>query len=195
MKEKFIECEEEDCHIEKIHIWEELGWQGIKALMDALIQIDYKHPFSLRLWKTYCEDEGVRHVCHWLALNKSVRFLELLENRITWLGCEFIGKILHPKANSPIHTLKLDHNDIGDRGVKALATGLSMNPTLQCLSLTYCNITHEGAWPLFEILIYTKSQLKELNLAGNALKNEGLPIIMRGLQVNKELVYISLEDN
>jgi len=26
MKEKFIECEEEDCHIDKIHIWEELGW-------------------------------------------------------------------------------------------------------------------------------------------------------------------------
>ena len=82
----------------KIHLWEELGWQGVKALMDALIQIDYKHTFSLRLWKTYCEDEGVRHICYWLAMNKSVRFLELLSNRITALGCEFIGRVLEPKV-------------------------------------------------------------------------------------------------
>lgn len=90
----FAEAEDEDEDITKIHLWEELGWQGIKALMDALIQIDYKHCFSLRLWKTYCEDEGVRHVCRWLAMNKTVRFLELLENRISWLGCEFIGTIM-----------------------------------------------------------------------------------------------------
>lgn len=137
--------------------------------MDALIQIDYKHTFSLRLWKTYCEDEGVRHVCRWLAMNKTVRFLELLENRITWLGCEFIGQIMHPKTNSPIHTLKLDHNDIGAKGVEALAKGLCMNQTINSLSLTYCNINYEGARPIFEILIYTKSNLKELNLTGNHL--------------------------
>ncbi len=82
--------------------------------MDALKQIDYKHCFSLRLWKTYCEDQGVRSVCEWLINNKSVRFLELLENRFGPLGCEHIGKLMHPKAQSPIHTLKLDHNDIGD---------------------------------------------------------------------------------
>jgi Ran GTPase-activating protein (RanGAP) involved in mRNA processing and transport len=67
LKEKFAECEEDSVDLTKIHLWEELGWQGVKALMDALIHIDYKHTFSLRLWKTYCEDEGVRHICYWLA--------------------------------------------------------------------------------------------------------------------------------
>lgn len=47
MREKFAEAEDEDEDITKIHLWEELGWQGVKALMDALIQIDYKHTFSL----------------------------------------------------------------------------------------------------------------------------------------------------
>jgi len=28
---------------------------------------------------------------------------------------------MHPKTQSPIHTLKLDHNDIGAKGVQALA--------------------------------------------------------------------------
>jgi len=78
-------------------------------------------------------------------MNKTVRFLELLENRITWLGCEFIGTIMHPKTQSAIHTLKLDHNDIGAKGVEALAKGLSMNQTINSLSLTYCSINWEGA--------------------------------------------------
>ena len=145
MKGYFEAYEEDQEDIKKIHIWEELGWQGVKALMDALIQIKYKHTFSLRFWKTYCEDEGVRHICYFLAGNESVRFLELLENRITSLGCEFISKVLHPKNSSPIHTLKLDHNDIGAAGVRALAEGLSMNKTMEILSLTYCNIDYSGA--------------------------------------------------
>jgi hypothetical protein len=117
----------------------------------------YQHSFSLRLWKTFCEDEGVRAICQWLQTNKTIFFLELLDNRITPLGCEFIGRILHPKTSSPIHTLKLDHNDIGAQGVKYLAEGISVNKTLKSLSLTYCNIDYKGARPLFEIVVYTKS--------------------------------------
>ena len=157
--------------------------------------LSYKHTFSLRLWKTYCEDEGVRHICYWLAKNKTVKFVELLENRITALGCEFIGKVLTPSNGSPIHTLKLDHNDIGAAGVRNLVNGISMSKTLNSLSLSYCNINHEGARPLFELLIYTKSDLQELDLTGNHLRNEGIPLIMKGIAVNKSLNKIILADN
>lgn len=118
-----------------------------------------------------------------------------MENRITALGCEFIGKVLHPKNTSPIHTLKLDHNDIGSKGLRNLVDGISMNKTLNNLSLTYCNIDHEGARPIFELLIYTKSDLKELNLTGNHLRNDGIPLVMKGLAVNKSLTKIYLADN
>jgi Ran GTPase-activating protein (RanGAP) involved in mRNA processing and transport len=84
-----------------------------------------------------------------------VKALELLDNKITHLGCEFLGNLMHPKSNGSIQILKLDHNDIGADGLKTLTNGLAINKTLTSLSLTYCNITAAGARPIFEILIYT----------------------------------------
>lgn len=182
--------------MEKVHLWEELGWQGVTALMMALKQVNYEHTTSIRLWKTYCEDEGVRKICEFLPVTNKVKFLELLENKITAHGCNFIGRVLAPSPDpSKIRTLKLDHNDIGSEGVRNLVVGLGQNKTMEILSLTYCNIDHEGARPLFEILIYTKSGLTDLNLTGNHLRNEGIPMIMKGLSVNKSLKKISLADN
>ena len=36
LKEKYEEFQEEGEPIQKFHIWEELGWAGIRAMMDAL---------------------------------------------------------------------------------------------------------------------------------------------------------------
>jgi Ran GTPase-activating protein (RanGAP) involved in mRNA processing and transport len=105
----------------------------------------------------------------------------LLDNKITPLGCEFIGRLMMPKTNSSIMVLKLDHNDIGAAGVRNLAEGLAVNKTLNSLSLTYCNIDKDGARPLFEILIYSQSKLEELILSGNHLRNEGVIIVLRGV--------------
>jgi hypothetical protein len=63
IKEKYDLFQEEEEVISKFHIWEEMGWAGVRALMDALRQVNYPHCKSIRLWKTYCEDEGVRAVC------------------------------------------------------------------------------------------------------------------------------------
>ena len=61
---------------------------------------------------------------------KGVTVLELLDNNITPLGCEFIGKLLHPRTNSSISILKLDHNDIGGKGMAALSEGIAINKQL-----------------------------------------------------------------
>jgi hypothetical protein len=61
--------------------------------------------------------------------------LELLDNRVTELGCEFIARALHPKMEPSITILKLDHNNFGARGMINLAEGLAVNPTLKVLSL------------------------------------------------------------
>jgi len=81
----------------RFHVWTELGWPGTRAIMDALREVKYQHCTSIRFWKTYCEDEGVRAICQYLECTKNVLFLELLDNNITALGCEFLGKALHPK--------------------------------------------------------------------------------------------------
>lgn len=117
----------------------------------------YPHCRSIRLWKNYCEDEGVRAVCSFVEFAKSVIALEILDNKITPLGCEFISRAIHPKANTSITILKLDHNPIGSEGLRRLSEGLSINKSIQQLSLTYCDIDAEGARSLFEILIFTKS--------------------------------------
>jgi Ran GTPase-activating protein (RanGAP) involved in mRNA processing and transport len=155
-------------------LWDEIGWQGVKAVMEAAIAAKYKHCDSVRLWKAKCEDEGVRLVCKFLQTSKSVNVLELLDAELTTLGCEFLSQTLHSSAEVPLLVLKLDHNPIGAAGMKALAQGLSMNKTLELVSLTYCSIDKEGANSLFEIVIYTQSGLKELNVTGNLLGDEGV---------------------
>lgn len=63
------------------------------------------------------------------------------------------------------------------------------------LSLTYCAIDASAAQPLFEILIYTKSALEELNLSGNVLGNDGVCRVLIGASVAKSLKKLSLADN
>jgi hypothetical protein len=79
--------------------------------------VSYPHCKSIRFWKTYCEDEGVRAICQYLELGKPVATLELLDNKITPLGCEFISRALQPKMNPSLLVLKLDHNEFGSAGV------------------------------------------------------------------------------
>jgi len=87
---------------------------------------------SLRLWKTYIEDEGVRAICEFLVNNKSLLVLELLDNKVTPLGTEFIGKTLTPgPACPPVTILKLDHNMFGSAGVVNLCQGLKTNEFLK----------------------------------------------------------------
>lgn len=64
-----------------------------------------------------CEDEGLRHICNFIATCRNVNILEVLNNMITPLGCEFVGRILHPDIGSNITILKLDHNRFGSAGV------------------------------------------------------------------------------
>ena len=63
IKEKYELFTEEGEIPVKFHIWTELGWAGTRAIMDAMRTVKYQHCTSIRLWKTSCEDEGVRAVC------------------------------------------------------------------------------------------------------------------------------------
>jgi len=163
--------------------------------MDALKAVNYQHAKSIRMWKTGCEDEGVRAICEFIKVCPSVVILELLDNAITKLGCEFISRTLVPEAKSSIQVLKLDHNDFGSEGVKALAEGLSQNKVITSISLTYCNIDETAARSIFEILIYQQSVLEEMNLGGNHLKNAGTIEVLRGVSCAKSLKKIYLSDN
>jgi len=191
--EKFFE---EGDEIKKLHMWEELGWPGVKAIVESLIAAKYPHMVSIRLWKTYCEDEGVRILCTFLEQCSSILCLELLDNKVTYLGCEFLGKTLTPGPKCPpICILKLDHNNFGSRGLNALLKGIQSNEFLKTLSFAYCGIDAEASRGLFEMLIFSKSHLEELILTGNNLRNEGAIMVLQGVSAAKELKKIYLADN
>ena len=102
LKEAYANFEENDEKIKKFHIWEELGWPGVKAITDSLKQVGYPHAQSIRLWKTYCEDEGVRAICDFIEKALSVQCLEFLDCKVTALGCEFMGKMFaKPMSQCP----------------------------------------------------------------------------------------------
>lgn len=164
-------------------------------MSEALLGIKYDKLRTLRFWKCGIEDNGLRYVCSYLGSNKSVEVLEVMDNGITSLGCEFLGRVLKKEAESPIATLKLDHNPIHAAGVAMLAQGLAMNGTIKILSLNYAEIEKEAATPFVHVLLYIKSQLKELYLKGNNLENEGVAEIMKAAQVAKSLTKIDFADN
>ena len=182
-------------HLRKFHIWDTLGWQGTRALMDALRVVKYTHCFSIRFWKTHCEDEGLRCIVQFISEGTSpVQILELLNCGLTKLSCSFIGKMML-NTNKSIRHLKLDHNDIGSAGVKELAQGLRSNKNLESLSMQYCNIDKEGSRSLFEVVIFQQSVMTELNLQGNCLRDDGTISLLRGLSAAKTLTRIILADN
>lgn len=156
----------------------------------------YPHCSSFRLWKTYCEDEGVRSLCSFLERCNSILVLELLDNKLTYLGCEFLGKTLTPGPKCPpICILKLDHNQFGSQGLNALIKGIHTNEHLKMLSFSYCGLDAECSRALFEMLIYSKSKVEELILTGNSLRNEGTKMVLQGVSANKSLKKIYLADN
>lgn len=188
--------EDNDDKIKHLKMNEELGWPGIKAITESLKTVAYPHLISVRLWKTYIEDEGVRAICEFMQKCSTIQCLELLDDKVTPLGCEFLGKTLTPgPACPPISILKLDHNAFGSDGLKNLAVGIKENLFLKTLSLTYCDIDQHGARSLMEVLIFSKSLMEELILTGNQLRNEGAKIVLSGVSIAKNLKKIHLADN
>ena len=112
----------------------------------------------------------MRAVVQCLTQLKSVFKVDLLDNKISKLGCEFIGTMIHPKSNCNIEILKLDHNEFGSAGMIALSEGLAICKTLKNLSLTYCGIDAAGSRALFEILIYSQSKIIIHNLTVISLR-------------------------
>jgi len=45
---------EESHPIDKIHLFEDIGWQGVRAIFEALIQANYRHLLSIRLCGVKC---------------------------------------------------------------------------------------------------------------------------------------------
>lgn len=193
--EEYNRTQESEGSVEDVQLTEPIGWQGAKALSYALTDSKFPHLKSLKMIKCGIEDEGVRVICKYLALRYSeVDEIELIDNKITALGCEFFANILMDKE-CKLKCLTLDHNPIKSKGVEELSKGICMNNVLESLSLNYCLLEADACNFLQEIVIYVNSALSELSLQGNNIQNEGAIVLFKSLKASKNIEKINLADN
>jgi hypothetical protein len=180
---------------------DEFDIMGYRLCMQALASSKYNEMKALRLWKTGGGDEAVRATCFYLdspcqnVEGEGLVEVQFVDCDVTPLGCSFLGRSLGHGGNMNVQCLKLDFNRFGSEGMQQLAQGLAQNEKLQRLDLTYCGIDSSGGRYLFEILIFTKSNLESLELQGNELEKEGLLEVVRGAKRAKKLKSLGLQDN
>jgi hypothetical protein len=152
---------------------------------------------AVRCWKCNGGDESVRSVCYYLdsVPSPAVEDLQFIDNGLTELGCEFLGRTLGPQGNKTINLLRLDFNQFGAAGVEKLSYGLSQNATLRHLSLRYCGIGEDGGQYIAHILMFIRNALEVLELRGNHLKNQGIQDVFRGARRTKCLRQLDVFDN
>lgn len=154
---------------------------------------------GIRIWWSRIGDEGAAAVAELLRLGGAevaLSYVELWDNGIGPSGCLALGKSLSIGWNKSLVGLALDYNtSIGADGVATLCRGLRTNQTLKKLSLTYCQITAEGAAPLADMLSKNGLALEKLILQGNKLGDDGLRDLCPGLDRNRSLKLLDLQDN
>lgn len=173
-----------------------MGLLGTQAIFDTFCeQGGYKHLEVIVLSNLKTYDEGLKSLCKYMETAKTVKELELEINHIGSKGCEYLGKALSPNMLVPILKLNLSYNKFGAEGLKHLAKGLAENTSLEQLILNYCEINHEGAQYLQEILSFHESKIENLSLIGNQLRNEGVFELFRALEANEALSELWIGNN
>lgn len=127
--------------------------------------------------------------------NKTIETLDLLKNKITHVGCGYLGRVLGPTSEMPLKILHIDHNSIGSKGVEGLANGLAQNKTINVLTLSFDELDAKCAPDICRILIFIESNLKEMELIGNQLKGEGVAEILPAVKISKNLTSLNVSDN
>ena len=94
-----------------------------------------------------------------------------------------------------LKSLNLSRNDISDAGLQALAAGLSNNKYLETL-----NLSNNGSFSAIGLRCFSNEipmamNLKELDLEGNAINDDGLQALAVGLRKHSTLAKLDLSSN
>ena len=186
--------------LNEILLNERVGEFGARALALALKRCtkdDKGMPIlkSLRIWEGEIGDEGMRAIHQFIieTNNSSLNLIELLNDNIGPLGCEFISRIFEPSLPCNIQILTLDYNRFGNEGLNNLLNYLPTNTTLTYLSLNYCDIDEKGI-PFFEKYITTTKTLEKLILMGNPIKDEGVTNLCSYLLNNDSIEELNINN-
>eukprot|EP00823_Brevimastigomonas_motovehiculus_P003694 TRINITY_DN2285_c0_g1_i1.p1 TRINITY_DN2285_c0_g1~~TRINITY_DN2285_c0_g1_i1.p1 ORF type:complete len:334 (-),score=84.27 TRINITY_DN2285_c0_g1_i1:182-1183(-) len=163
-----------------------------RALMISLSTNKYEHLTSLCFWNCDLGDEGAIDVAKALPSLPNVSKLEMMDNQLTASTCAALAVVLKKRATSRLTILRLDHNRIGTEGVLQLLDGLHFNSTLRTLSLAFCHLPAACGTVLQKLLKVELIGIRNLNLEGNPLGNEGVSCLADGIFSNKTLTALNI---
>ncbi|KAG8957432.1 hypothetical protein FRC03_010147 [Tulasnella sp. 419] len=127
---------------------------------------------------------GVTYIAQVLKRNRTLRFLNLAENRVDVHGLVAIAEAL--KYNSTLETLDLSRNPCcgpSIEGITSIRTALTINTSLKRLFLSGTNMASPGAIALAEFIPEARSLL-HLDLTHNSLDMAGVMALSVGLKMN-----------
>ncbi|XP_048051933.1 NACHT, LRR and PYD domains-containing protein 12-like isoform X5 [Megalobrama amblycephala] len=154
------------------------------AVVFVLLTSKYLDEFKLKKYISINQDQNQMSpdevLQKLLPVVEASRSAELIQCNITSEGCAALGSAL--RSNSHLRELGLSHNNIQDEGLTLLSDGLKdPHCKLKKLMLSQCNITAEGCAALTSAL-RSNSHLRELDLSGNKIGDEGLMLLSDGLK-------------
>ncbi|KAK4358196.1 hypothetical protein RND71_023806 [Anisodus tanguticus] len=165
-----------------------IGDEGAKCLCDILANNSGIQ--KLQLNSTGLGDEGAKAIglAGSLLENKTLQSLHLNGNYGGALGAAALAKGLESNKS-------LRGNSVGDEGVRALISGLSLRKgKLVLLDLANNSVTARGAFHVAEYVKKSKSLLW-LNLYMNDIKDEGAEKIAEALKENRSITNVDLGGN
>lgn len=149
-----------------------LGDEGLECLMPSF-QI---HPRlrSLDLGDCQLGDDGIRQICTLLPPTDGrdgLLELTLSANQdVSPQGWTQLAIAI--AANSQLHCLYLDYNNIGDYGAGVFSVALAASSTLEKVDLEGCGIGERGGEMFFTVVAYHRTKLDELILFENNISAE-----------------------
>ena len=142
-------------------------------------------------YDVHISDHAMEKLSAGLRANKSVTKLTL-RSHITDTGVKHYATML--AVNATLQKLNLFHGSITDNGVGHISRALQHNSSVTHLNLSYNeSITNMGAVALGEMLRVNKS-LRDLDLHGTSVGEEGATALMEGLQHNQVLNKLKLSE-
>ena len=166
-----------------------VGNEGAKYFSWSLKANPLLKSFSLK--QNRVSNEGVYSIIGSLESNNNLESLNLSSNMFDSQGATAIGKFLKETSRLKILVLN-DMPQLGDTGVRELASGLAMNKSLKVLHLRSCGISTVGGKHLASSLA-SNFTLKELHLCGNTTLGSGtVELFCRMMKFNPTLTSLHL---
>ncbi|KAJ8001334.1 hypothetical protein DPEC_G00168460 [Dallia pectoralis] len=136
---------------------------------------------ELDLSYNHLEDRGVELLCGPTSSLCNIQTLILEGCGLTYKSCEILASALQT-PNCPLRELDLSYNHLEDRGVELLCGPTSSLCNIQTLILGNCHLTEVCCRYLASALRTLNSQMKQLELKDNDLKESGVRLLSTGLK-------------